>query len=228
MCKVNTNTSWDDSTLGDLSVARSPEPAFEAGRTQVRTPGVHKCTPAPLEYAGEAEDITRQRRSDSEQPMAETNLTPTGTQSLKVNEKKWTVPLMKAGWSAFPSIILEKQKALGLDALDINIIMHLVQYWWEPGNHPHPSVGTIADAIQVTERTVQKRIKALQDLGLITREERRFTKQGSMTNLYKFDGLIEQATPYALEKLEEIEKAKAAKKERLARKKPQLTLVPKA
>ena len=163
-----------------------------------------------------------------EQIMVEVTSKPAEVQSLKVNEKKWTVPLMKAGWSVFPNIILEKQKALGLDALDINIILHLVQYWWEPGNHPHPSVGTIAEAVQVTERTVQKRIEALQELGLITREERRFTKQGSMTNLYKFDGLIKHATPFAHEKLEDIEKAKAAKKERLARKKPQLTLVPKA
>ena len=42
-------------------------------------------------------------------------------QALKQNEKKWTPTLMKAGWSAIPNIIIEKQRALGLDALDVNI-----------------------------------------------------------------------------------------------------------
>jgi predicted transcriptional regulator len=149
----------------------------------------------------------------------------TKNQDSRVNEKKWTLPLMKAGWSVIPSIILERQAALGLDALDINIIVHLVQYWWEPDNFPHPSVPTMAKALQVTDRTIQRRIRALEAAKLIKRVERRKTPQGSMTNLYVFDGLIKAATPYALEKLEEIERAKTAKRERLSRKRPRLSLV---
>jgi hypothetical protein len=41
---------------------------------------------------------------------------------------------MKAGWSAIPNIIIEKQRALGLDALDVNILLHLIQYWWTEDN----------------------------------------------------------------------------------------------
>jgi hypothetical protein len=33
---------------------------------------------------------------------------------------KWSKPLMAAGWNAIPSIIIEKQAALGLDAIDMN------------------------------------------------------------------------------------------------------------
>lgn len=152
------------------------------------------------------------------------------TKELRVNEKKWSVPLMKAGWSAIPNVILEKQAALGLDPLDINIILHLGQYWWKAEDLPHPSVSTIAEALGVTPRTIQKRIKALEELGLITRHERRYTGQGSLTNLYSFEGLIEAAMPFAEEKIAEIEHATAAKKARLARKKPKpsLSLVPKA
>jgi hypothetical protein len=43
-------------------------------------------------------------------------------QQLKVNEKKWTPTLMKAGWTALPNVLFERQQALGLDAIDINII----------------------------------------------------------------------------------------------------------
>ncbi|MGH6785347.1 MAG: helix-turn-helix domain-containing protein [Novosphingobium sp.] len=144
--------------------------------------------------------------------------------NLRTNEKKWSKPLMAAGWNVIPNIVIEKQEALGLDALDMNIILHLSHYWWQPDNVPHPSVATIARAIQVTPRTVQKRIAALEKLGFLRREERRFTQNGSVTNRYHFDGLIKAATPYAEEKVREIEAATAAKQNRLARKKPKLVV----
>jgi predicted transcriptional regulator len=145
-------------------------------------------------------------------------------QALKRNEKKWTPTLMKAGWSAFPNIIIEKQRALGLDALDMNILLHLVQYWWLEENVPHPSVGTIAEALQVTTRTIQKRISKLQNDGLITREERRHSKFGSQTNLYRFDGLIKACQPFAEEKLAATKKKAEDDKDRVKRKKPKLVV----
>lgn len=131
---------------------------------------------------------------------------------------------MAAGWNVIPNILIEKQEALGLDAIDMNIIIHLTQYWWQADNLPHPSVGTIAKAIGVQPRTIQKRIKALEDLKLIRREERRHTKHGSVTNLYDLSGLIAAATPYAEEKVREIEAATEAKRKRIARKKPRLVV----
>ncbi|MCR6727681.1 MarR family transcriptional regulator [Agrobacterium fabrum] len=145
-------------------------------------------------------------------------------QALKQNEKKWSPTLMKAGWSAFPNIIIEKQRALGLDAMDMNILLHLVQYWWLEENVPHPSVATIAEAIGVTPRAIQKRITALQAAGLITREERRHGKFGSQTNLYRFDGLIKACLPFAQEKLEAAKKKAEENKDRVKRKKPKLVV----
>ncbi|NSZ66792.1 MULTISPECIES: helix-turn-helix domain-containing protein [Rhizobium/Agrobacterium group] len=145
-------------------------------------------------------------------------------QALKQNEKKWSPTLMKAGWSAFPNIIIEKQRALGLDAMDMNILLHLVQYWWLEENVPHPSVATIAEAIGVTPRAIQKRITGLQAAGLITREERRHGKFGSQTNLYRFDGLIKACLPFAQEKLEAAKKKSEENKDRVKRKKPKLVV----
>jgi DNA-binding Lrp family transcriptional regulator len=147
-------------------------------------------------------------------------------EKIKVNEAKWSKPLMAAGWTALPSVIIEKQEALGLDALDMNIILHLSHYWWTPENLPHPSIETIAKAVGVKPRTVQKRIKALHELGMIEREERRYTQHGSRTNKYGFKGLIAKATPFAEEKIAEIEERQKAKAERLSRKKPKLTVLP--
>lgn len=148
----------------------------------------------------------------------------TEAENLRTNEQKWSKSLMAAGWNVIPNIIIEKQAALGLDALDMNIVLHLSHYWWQRDNAPHPSVATIAAAIQVTPRTVQKRIAALEKLGFLKREERRFTQNGSMTNRYHFDGLIEAAKPYADEKAREIVAATEAKRQRLARKKPKLVV----
>lgn len=145
-------------------------------------------------------------------------------EKLRVNEKKWSKTLMDAGWNALPSIIIEKQEALGLDAIDMNIIVHLSNYWWRPDNLPHPSVETIAKAIGVKARTIQKRIKALEAANLIKREERRYTKGGSTTNLYSFEGLIAAARPFAEEKIAEIAAATEAKRKRLERKKPKLVV----
>jgi predicted transcriptional regulator len=140
------------------------------------------------------------------------------TAQLRVNEKKWSKVLMDAGWTAIPSVIIERQQALGLEPLDVNILLHLATYWWTHDNKPHPAKRTIADAIGVAPRTIQRRIAKMETDGLIKREERRVKGKGSRTNLYHFDGLIKEAQPYATEKMLEKEKADAERKKTAARK----------
>jgi DNA-binding transcriptional regulator YhcF (GntR family) len=145
---------------------------------------------------------------------------------LKVNERKWTPTLMKAGWTVLPNVIFERQQAFGLDAIDINIILHIASYWWTKEGKPHPSKKTIATAIGIEPRTVQRHIARLEAAKLIRREERRFLAKNSQTNIYHLDGLIEAAKPYALEKVQEREAKAAEKAARAARKgKPKLALV---
>src|SRR3989442_566097 len=99
----------------------------------------------------------------------------------------------------------------------MNIILHLASYWWTHDSKPHPSKVTIAKAIGVTPRTVQRRIASLERGGFIRREERRVKGRGSRTNLYHFDGLIEAAKPYAEEKLEKIKERKSERESAVAR-----------
>jgi hypothetical protein len=157
--------------------------------------------------------------------MTTSTLKTADAETLRRNEAKWSKPLMAAGWNAIPSIIIEKQQALGLDAIDMNIIVHLSNYWWRADTLPFPSVATIAQALGIKPRTVQKRVADLQAVGLLTRIERRKTRYGSDTNLYGFDGLIKAALPYAQEKIVEREKRAQEDKDRIARKKPRLTIV---
>ena len=154
----------------------------------------------------------------------------TSVEQLKINEQKWTKPLMDAGWTVMPSVIIDRQQALGLDAIDVNILMHLAMYWWTPDNKPHPSKATIAAALGIEPRSVQRRIARLEKAALIQREIRGTGPYGSMTNRYSFAGLIKEATPFAQARIEEIEAKREVSRARAARKgmapsKAKLTLV---
>ena len=142
--------------------------------------------------------------------------TPT-LQVLKVNERKWGQPLMEAGFTVFPNIILERQQALGLDPTDVNILLHLARYWWEKENAPHPSKKSIAAAVGVLPRTVQRRIASMEAAGFIKREQRRTESKSNKTNRYHFDGLVEAATPYAEEALQERARRRKEDAARIAR-----------
>jgi DNA-binding transcriptional regulator YhcF (GntR family) len=152
-----------------------------------------------------------------EPPLDETK----SAKALRTNEKKWGKPLMDAGWSAIPNILIEKQAALGLDSVDINLILHLQSYWWKAEDHPHPSIGTMAKALNVTERTIQRRLRALQANGFLTIEARKHATNGNATNVYKFDGLIKAARPFAVQKNQEKAMAAEMKAVRLKAKKAQ-------
>ena len=79
-------------------------------------------------------------------------------ESLKTNEKKWSKPLMDAGWTALPSVIVENQRQLDLSPLDMNIILYLASKWWKAEGKPYPSKSTMAKAMGVHPRTIQKHI----------------------------------------------------------------------
>ena len=144
---------------------------------------------------------------------------------LRTNEKKWTKPLMDAGWTALPSVIIENQRQLGLEPLDLNIVVYLASKWWTAEGKPFPSKTTMAKAMNVHPRTIQKHIAALEGAGYIRREERR-TETGSRTNIYHLDGLIEAAAPFAEEKLAEMkDKFELAKRRENRRGAPKLRLV---
>lgn len=144
---------------------------------------------------------------------------------LKRNEKKWTPTLMAAGWTVIPSVILERQQALGLDPIDVNILLQLARYWWYEDNPPHPSKKAIAECIGRSASTVRRRIAEMEAGGLIKRVPRFDKKYGQQSNMYLFDGLIKGAIPLAQEVIEDREKRKNENAARRTRKKPKLKVV---
>jgi len=138
---------------------------------------------------------------------------------LRINEEKWTKTLMDVGWTALPSILLDKQHALGIDSIDLNILLQLAKYWWKRDDLPYPSKETLAQAIRVNPSTIRKRIKRMEKEGLIQRLDRYDVKGGQQSNYYSFDGLIEKLRPHAQEALDLKTKQKGEKSSLLKKKK---------
>lgn len=99
---------------------------------------------------------------------------PNSKKVLRENEKKWGASLLNAGWTILPNTIFMKQRALGLDSMDINILLILVSHWWYADSLPFPSKKTIAEAIGCDSSTVRRRIQKMEVAGFIKRIERRY------------------------------------------------------
>jgi len=120
------------------------------------------------------------------------------TRPLKTSEKKWGRELWNAGWTGVPTIILRRQKALRLTPLDLNVLLHLISYWWDPARAPFPSKTTIAEALGKSPRTIQRSLNKMEGLGLVARNYRE-----GLTTEYDLSGLKKKARPFAEEALEE-------------------------
>ena len=156
--------------------------------------------------------------------------TSTTKQLIHENERKWSKTLMDVGWTAVPSIILKKQKQLGIDALDLNIILHLMSYWWTAGELPYPSKKTLAELMSVDESTIRRRITKLEAGKLVKRIFRPVAGDRHKSNQYDLSGLIDAITPFAEEELAERAKTREQKAERARRmrpKKPTLAVIKK-
>lgn len=135
--------------------------------------------------------------------------------TLRANERKWGKPLIKAGWTLIPNQLLERQAALGLDSIDVNILLHIMRYWWEADRLPYPSKATLAKCIKVHPRTVQRRVAKLEAAGFIKRIRRDHPERGRQSNEYDFAGLIKQLVPMAEQYLAQRAQRQKENKDRL-------------
>jgi DeoR/GlpR family transcriptional regulator of sugar metabolism len=95
--------------------------------------------------------------------------------------------------------------------MQMNIIVQLLDYWFEPSRKPFPTKRELANRIDVTEKTIQINIRALEKAGLIQREYRRTAAGDWNSNIYHLDGLIAKVQALEAEFAEEKKKRKEAK-----------------
>jgi predicted transcriptional regulator len=105
-------------------------------------------------------------------------------------ERIWGKSVHKHGYAGIPSILIQAQRRLGVTPIQMNIIVQLLDYWFEPSRRPFPSKKELANRIGVTDKTIQNNVRALEKAGLIAREMRRTAAGDWNSNIYHLDGLV--------------------------------------
>ena len=77
----------------------------------------------------------------------------------------------RAGFQAVPDLLLKNQKTLGINAVELVVLLNVLMHWWYRDQKPFPRPTTIAKRMGANVRTVQRAISALEAAGLIERTE---------------------------------------------------------
>jgi len=126
----------------------------------------------------------------------------------KIMEEKWGKDVIEVyNWTAFPNLLLERQQALKLDPVQMNILLVLLKRWWLSDNMPFPGRKEIANTIGRDVSTVTRQLKNMEDNGLIVRESQ-FKNGGQISNKYNLQGLLDKLDFFAQEEKKEQKNAK--------------------
>lgn len=126
-------------------------------------------------------------------------------------ERIWGKAVYKHGYAGIPSILIQAQQRLGINSMQMNIIIQLLDYWFEPSRKPFPMKKELANRIGVTEKTIQNNIRALEQAGLIQRQMRKTAAGDWNSNIYHLDGLLAKVQALEPEFAAEKKKRKEAK-----------------
>lgn len=126
-------------------------------------------------------------------------------------EKIYGPKVLSHGYTAVPNILVRAQSRLGINTTQFNIIVQLLSYWMRPDNPPFPSKKDLATRMGITPATVRINIKALEEAGLIEREQQ-ITAHGDYgSNIYRLNGLVEKLKLLVPDFDEEREERRAAR-----------------
>ena len=151
-----------------------------------------------------------------------TNTAHNTNKALYESEKKWGKPAIAAGFTLFPSILLQKQHALGLDCIDVVIILQILKHWWHADSAPFPSQVQLAKTMNVDLSTIKRHLARLKHEGFVTWTSRTSKHGGQAANAYNLSGLIRHVHEFAVEELTARQKEADERKERGRRKGPAL------
>jgi len=115
---------------------------------------------------------------------------PTGEKAKSSTERIWGKAVRNYGYTGVPSILIQAQRRLGVTPLQMNIVLQLLDYFYDPTRHPFPRKQEIADRMGVSAKSIQNNMRALEQAGLIQREIRKKAAGDYDSNIYHLDGLI--------------------------------------
>lgn len=137
----------------------------------------------------------------------------TSLDDKKVLNQKWSKGTMDANYTVLPSALIRGQARLGIDAMELAVLVHLLDHWWQADKMPWPSKKTIADRLKVSQKTVQRAMVRLEQGNLIKRKARYYSETGGRTsNEYDLNPLVERLKPIAADMVKAAKDAKSLKK----------------
>jgi len=94
---------------------------------------------------------------------------------------------------------------LGLNPVDMNILINLLSHWWKPSDKVYPSQDAIAKRMGVSKRTVQRSIDKMELLKIIEVQSTKRSSQYKGRNVYNLKPLaliLDQTAPMVRDKID--------------------------
>lgn len=135
-----------------------------------------------------------------------------GAKKASSHERIWGKKVISHGYVGIPSILIKAQRRFGITPFQMNIIIQLLDYCWDPDRRPFPSKKELAERIGVTPKTIQNNIKTLEEAGLVRREQRRANAGDWNSNTYHLDGLVKRIQGFEPDFAEARDKRKQARR----------------
>lgn len=131
-------------------------------------------------------------------------------------ERIWGKAVYKHGYAGIPSILIRGQRRLGLNPMQMNICIQLLDYWYDEARKPFPTKRELAQRIGCTEKTIQNNIRELEEAKLVQRQQRKTAAGDWNSNIYDLSGLVARVQALEPEFAQEKQQ-RAALKTRLQR-----------
>jgi predicted transcriptional regulator len=132
--------------------------------------------------------------------------------SAKTLEERWTKGVLEPGFVLIPSVVLRAQRRLHIDCVALAVLLHLIDHWWDNRDMPFPSKKRLGERIGVSDKTVQRAIKKLEDENVVKRISRYNKSGGQTSNFYDMAPLIEKLQPIAKDLVEARDDAKRTRR----------------
>lgn len=113
-----------------------------------------------------------------------------GKDQASLLAEKWSLEVIGAGYTAVPDVLLANLAPLAITPTELAVLLQLMRFWWTARQLPFPSKRTVALALGMTEKNVQKVVGRLVRRGLLKRIERRKQGDRSDSNCYDFAPLV--------------------------------------
>jgi len=137
---------------------------------------------------------------------------PVSKKERRRAEDKWTGPVVRLGYTQLPSLLLKAQAKLKLTSAELNVLLHIIEPWWDADRLPWIAKDTIAARMRKQPRHIQRVITRLEKGGFIRRISRYYGKKHQTANGYSLDGLVKKLVAFEPEFRKAKEQNKLRKK----------------